>query len=110
VYRPHTRGDVVAVTRRTERGRRQELRVTELIGPVGHLRPALRSVLRRSGADYASGSFRAGSPEDRVARRAGFIRVTRLGLDLVALPLSSAGELALDPISWDLSLGDVEIF
>lgn len=74
---------------------------------VGLMRCALPSV----GADYVVAHFARGTLERRALHRARFIQVPRRGVTFTVRSLDDHHERrATSPTSWDLSLGDVEIF
>ena len=78
-------------------------------GDRGAMRALLRAA-RRAGADHVTLHTPVGSPEQRVARASGYITVPRHGIGLVVNPRR---ELPLDPsrtASWELTLGDLEVF
>ncbi len=68
----------------------------------------LRSSVR---ADYVVAHFRRGSFQHEALRRCGFRPVPRAGMNFTSRPLRQ--DLPADPLrldSWDMSLGDLEIF
>ena len=65
---------------------------------------------RRSGVDHVATHLPATVAPPRLLRRCGFLTSSRVGLTLTARPLA---DLPVDPLvssSWDLSLGDIEVF
>ena len=101
-------GDSTAVLRANRRGGRDELIVSELLGPDA--RHAITATAKRSGAAYLVGWFSKGSPERGEATRAGLIPVPRVtALNLVARPLSSLDVDVFDLANWDLALSDLEL-
>lgn len=100
--------DSTAVIRVNRRNGRDELVVSELIGPNGTA--AINSAAKVSTSGYLVGWFSNGSPERRQAIRAGLIPIPRLtALTLVARKLS---DVTVDPFNlqhWDLALSDLEL-
>jgi GNAT superfamily N-acetyltransferase len=77
---------------------------------VAVARRLVSDLLRRSRADYVMAHFAPGTIEHRALRSLGFVRAPRRGYTFVARPLC---EVTLDPTSkesWDLTLGELEIF
>ena len=70
----------------------------------------LKSLLRASGSDYLVAHFAPGTIERRALVRAGFMRAPGRGYTFVARPLNQAPEDPTLPGSWDLTLGELEIF
>lgn len=70
----------------------------------------LLRLARGSGADHATLHAQQGSLPDAVAMRAGFLTVPRIGIGLLANPRRPIGVDPLQPHSWRLSLGDLEVF
>lgn len=72
----------------------------------------LRRVLRETSADYLVAHFARGSPEWNALRRSLFLHPFRQGIDLyVRNLLGTPKDLdPTDPRSWDLCLGDLELF
>ncbi len=97
-----------AVLRLNRRSGRDELIVSELLGPDP--RRAITATAKRSRAAYLVGWFSKGSPERHEATRAGLIPVPRItALDLVARPLSMIDIDVFDIDNWDLALSDLEL-
>jgi GNAT superfamily N-acetyltransferase len=94
------------------RGRLRELTLAEVIASPGadeDVRRVLRAS-RRSGVDHVATHLPASVAPPRLLRRCGFLTSSRVGLTLTARPLA---DLPVDPLassSWDLSLGDIEVF
>jgi GNAT superfamily N-acetyltransferase len=103
----------LALFRVRTRGRLRETTVAELIVPPGDPRTArrlLHAVVRAAPVDHVACHFSPGSPASAARGRAGFLRAPG-GVTFAVNPLKS--ELEPDPCemgSWDLSLGDVEVF
>ncbi len=97
-----------AVLRLNRRSGRDELIVSELLGPDP--RRAITATAKRSRAAYLVGWFSKGSPERHEATRAGLIPAPRVtALDLVARPLSTIDIDVFDIYNWDLALSDLEL-
>lgn len=114
-------GDVeagaLAVYRLRRRHGLAELMICELlVAPGAGSADAGARLLRRlraeTDADYAVAVAASGTPESRVLRRAGFLRIPRLGPVLtvrsVRTDVQAAGLLRWD--RWRLTVGDVELF
>ncbi len=100
--------DSTAVLRVNRRNGRDELIVSELLGPDA--RSAIAATAKRSRAAYLVGWFSKRSPERGEATRAGMIPVPRItALDLVARPLSAININVFDIDNWDLALSDLEL-
>jgi GNAT superfamily N-acetyltransferase len=103
----------LALFRVRSRGRLRETTVAELIVPPGDSRTArrlLHAVVRAAPVDHVACLFSAGSSASAARRRAGFLRAPG-GVTFTVNPLRPP--LDPDPCdmgSWDLSLGDVEVF
>jgi GNAT superfamily N-acetyltransferase len=70
----------------------------------------LRSLIRARPSDYMMAHFAHGTFERQALRRTGFLRAPRRGYTVAALPLNTT---PMDPTqrgSWDLTLGELEIF
>jgi GNAT superfamily N-acetyltransferase len=78
-------------------------------GP-GSVKTVLKSVIRRTSADYAIAFFGEGSAEKAALRRLGFLPVSRSGYTLAARVLTAGEVDPLRPDSWDLTLGELELF
>lgn len=75
-----------------------------------HCGRLLQSLLRATVCDYVMAYFAAGTAERSALSRSGFFRAPGRGYTFVSLPL---GPAELDPTredSWDLTLGELEIF
>jgi len=97
-----------AVLRLNRRSGRDELIVSELLGPDP--RRAIAATAKRSRAAYLVSWFSKGSPERSHATRAGLIPVPRVtALNLVTRPLSSIDVDVFDIANWDLALSDLEL-
>ena len=70
----------------------------------------LRSLLRASGSDYVVAHFAPGTIERQALVLAGFVRAPRRGYTFVARSLNPAPADPTLPGSWDLTLGELEIF
>ncbi len=76
----------------------------------GRVRSLLRSLLRSLEVGYVLASFASGTVEHRALRATGFVplpgkRTVLTTLELASVPLDSGSES-----SWDLTLGELEIF
>jgi GNAT superfamily N-acetyltransferase len=101
-------GDTTAVVRPNIRKDRHELVLADVFGS----RPAtaIRAVARRSRAAYVAGWFSTGSPDRAAAVRSGLIPLPWVRtLTLMARPLRPLDVDVLDPTSWDLAVGDLEL-
>lgn len=102
----------LAIGRSRRRGPLSELLLAELIVHGGDQRMA-RRLLRaaaRAGCDHVAAHLPAGSALAAAGRAAGYLRVPRVGIELVANPLTPAATGAVNLSSWRLSLGDLELF
>jgi GNAT superfamily N-acetyltransferase len=102
----------IALFRVRPRGRLWETTVAEILvapGDVGSARRVLAAAARAARVDHVTCSLPAGSEGLAAARRAGFLPSPE-GMTLVANPLRPARVDPLDPASWSLSLGDLEVF
>ena len=101
----------LAIGRMRRRGCLNELTLSELLvhGGSDRVTRELLSAARRSGADHVSAHL-CQRNDRRAAARAGFVPIPRAGLDLVANPRRLLPVDALDVRSWELSLGDLEVF
>jgi hypothetical protein len=112
-HRAGGRVAALAIFRMRSRGALRECSLTELLaGPGGAaaLQPLLRGVLRDGGADHALAVTTSGTSGHRATRRSGFLPWRR-GPVLMVNQLRD--RLEPDPLimrSWDLSLGDLEVF
>lgn len=103
--------DGVAFGRLRRRGSLSEFTLSELLvreGDVSTARSLLRSA-RRSGADHVA-VHTSQAAERRAAAAAGYVTVPRYGLGLVANPRRTLPVDPLDVRSWQLCLGDLEVF
>jgi GNAT superfamily N-acetyltransferase len=106
----------VVIIRTKGEGRWRELRLCELLvgGGPKSLR-AGRRLLRSLGdadANFATAMARAGTPEQRVLLRSGFLPAPRMGPVMTVRPLNSSSN-GIDPLrraAWNLSTGDLELF
>jgi GNAT superfamily N-acetyltransferase len=73
-------------------------------------RRLMGSALRRVPCDYWTAHFSEGTEEHRALRRLGFFRAPGRGYTWVALPLNEVRRDPAEPGSWDLTLGELEIF
>jgi len=102
----------IAFGRPRARGGLVEFTLSDVIVPAGD-RPTARALLalaRHAGADHVATHATPRSEIAAVAGRAGYVRVPGHGLGLVTNPRRA---LAVDPClpgSWDLALGDLEVF
>jgi GNAT superfamily N-acetyltransferase len=103
----------VALFRVRPRGRLRECSVTDLVARPGDaptIRALVRQVLRSTVADHVLAVTSPRTLADRAMRRSGFLS-WRGGPVLMVNPLTDGVEP--DPMamrSWDLSLGDIEVF
>lgn len=103
--------DGLVIGRIRPRGSLTELTLSELLVREGDATSARRllSASRRSGADHVVAHL-SRSEDRRAAARASFLPAPRAGLSLVANPRTSLPFDPFDLRSWDLSLGDLEVF
>jgi hypothetical protein len=78
-------------------------------GDVPSARRLLRAA-RASAADHVAAHTSEGTEVDRAAVGAGYFRLPGSGIGLVANPRRPTAAATLDPGSWRLSLGDLEVF
>jgi hypothetical protein len=102
----------VAFGRVRSRGPLTEFTLTDVLVANGDVRTCRRLLResRRSGADHVSMRAAPGTVEAHAQTGAGFLRVPHQGVGLVTnrrhpMPLDVS-----DPRSWQLSLGDLEVF
>jgi len=114
-YRAVTVGDPIdgiAIFRVRPRGALWESTVAEVLvapGDVGGARRALSAAVRATRVDHVTCSLPQGSEGLAAARRVGFLPSPD-GITLVANPLRPTRVDPVDPGSWSLSLGDLEVF
>lgn len=107
----HLRG--IALFRVRARGHSVEAAVVDMFAPRDDgriLRSLLRQVMNACDVDHLTCHFPHGSVPAQAARRVGFVR-SPIGITLVVNPLGS--DINPDPTSlrsWNLSLGDLEVF
>jgi GNAT superfamily N-acetyltransferase len=70
----------------------------------------LKNLIKQMQGDYLVTHFSTPTFERSLLRPAGFFKVPRQGMIFAVNPLSSRSQSALDAISWDLTLGDLEVF
>jgi GNAT superfamily N-acetyltransferase len=70
----------------------------------------LRSVARATDCDYLMAHFAPGTLEHDALSVAGFVRAIGRGYTFVACPLNTTPDDPTQPGSWDLTLGELEIF
>lgn len=109
-----SRGRLVGVAfgRTRCRGPLTEFTVADVLVRSGD-RHAARRVLaacRQAGTDHVAVHAPTSSEIDRAALRAGYLRVPRHGIDLVANPRRDLPVRVLDTATWRLCLGDLEVF
>ncbi|NUN06074.1 MAG: GNAT family N-acetyltransferase [Bdellovibrio sp.] len=73
-------------------------------------RSFLKNLTKQLRGDYLVTHFSAPTFEKALLRRAGFLKVPRQGMTFTVNPLSARSQSALVAASWDLTLGDLEIF
>ena len=73
-------------------------------------RQLICSLVRNLRADYAVAHFAPGSVEYQSIRKTGFLRAAGQGMRFTVRPLEAGLEHVSRPDSWDLSLGDLEVF
>lgn len=72
---------------------------------------ALRTTMRSQGADFASARAVPGTVQAEVLLRSGFVPVPRSGPAFAVRPLGSAGPANLGMLAtWNMSIGDLEVF
>lgn len=102
----------LAMGRLRTRGDLVEFTLGDVVVRPGDTKAARRLLraVRRSGADHVAAHLASGSEAGLVGWSAGCVTVPRLGIGLVANPRR---ELPVEPrqaTSWQLSLGDLEVF
>lgn len=70
----------------------------------------LKHLIKELRGDYLVAHFSAPTFEKALLRRAGFLQAPRQGMTFTVNPLSSRSQNALAAVSWDLTLGDLEVF
>ena len=70
----------------------------------------LRSLAASLKADYIAAHFAPGAVEYASIRKCGYASIPGQGVRFTVRPLSDAAQDVGNPSSWDLSLGDLEIF
>jgi GNAT superfamily N-acetyltransferase len=91
----------------------QEMVLTELFlrQPDPKLgRSFFKHLTKQLRGDYLVTHFSALTFEKALLRRAGFLKAFKQGMIFTVNPLSSQSQSALEAASWDLTLGDLEIF
>ncbi len=94
------------------RARLSEFTLGDVIVRDGDMESARRVLraARRCGADHVAVHASPGTELASQVGRAGYMRVPNHGIGLVANPRAAAPTGVLDPSSWRLSLGDLEVF
>lgn len=94
------------------RGRLQEFSLSEVIVRDGDRRTAseLMRAARRSGADHVATHAAPGTESSAVALTCGYFSVPRQGIGLAVNPRRRLPLDPRNPASWQLSLGDLEVF
>ncbi|MCB0164581.1 MAG: GNAT family N-acetyltransferase [Anaerolineae bacterium] len=103
----------LAVLRPNVRYGLQEVVLTELFLAAPDLnlgRRLMAHLAQQLTADYVIAHFAAQTFERRLLARSGFWRVPRRGMTFTARPLTSGLDQLYQPVAWDLSLGDLELF
>jgi len=107
-----SRLDGLALGRPRRRGRLAEFVLGEVLvrpGDTSSARRLLRAVTR-AGSDHIAAHLDGGGTLRRAGLATGYLSLPRVGMTLTCRPLT---EITLDPMqlgSWDLSLGDLEVF
>lgn len=112
-YHALSRGAATVVTRLRSRGALREAVVCETFAgedAQDDLREVLRLLPREAGADHAVAHMGHGWPARSELRSAGYLRLPRGGITFTVRPVTSGEPDPLDPASWSLSLGDLEVF
>jgi GNAT superfamily N-acetyltransferase len=94
------------------RGGLRELTLAEGLtepGATGDLRRILRGS-RRSGVDHVATHLPGAAASPATLARCGFVTTGRVGLTHTTLPLRPLPVDVTSPSSWDLTLGDIEVF
>jgi GNAT superfamily N-acetyltransferase len=105
------------VVRVGTRGKMRELRLCQVwVGSTANSRrmgcEIVRSLMHGTEADVATAMGLPGTAAQRVLLRSGFVPAPRMGPVMTVRPLS-ASRNGMDPLrrsSWDLSIGDLELF
>lgn len=102
----------LAFGRARPRGPLTEFTVGDVVVADDDVRSCRRllGAARRSGADHVTVCTAPGTVEDHVGARSGYLRVPGQGVGLVSNPRRDLGIDVLDLASWQLSLGDLEVF
>lgn len=112
-YHVLAEGAATVVTRLRARGRLREAVVCEAFAPENEqdrLRDLLQALPREAGADHAVAHLGEGWPARASLRAAGYHRLPRGGITFTVRPVTPSRPDPLDPASWSLSLGDLEVF
>jgi hypothetical protein len=110
-------GGAAIVYRLVRRGRRQELRICEVLSSGGarsarRARRLVAACARASGSDLVTLLAPARTPARQLARTGGFLPLPRLGPVLTVRPLATEAT-PVDPVrrsSWSASTGAMELF
>lgn len=102
----------LAIGRPRRRGPLAEFLLAEALVRPGDARSARRllAAVAAAGCDHVVAHAAPGTVVARAARTAAYLPAPWLGIGLVARPLSPAGEQRPELDSWQLSLGDLELF
>jgi hypothetical protein len=103
----------LVVVRLRARGRLREAVVCEAVARAGaerDLRELLRRVPAEMGADHAVAHLGSGWPGRACLNGAGYHRLPRAGMVFTVRPVDEGEPDPLDPGSWALTLGDLEVF
>jgi GNAT superfamily N-acetyltransferase len=106
-------GGATVVTRLRQRGRLREAVVCEAFAPQAEgdrLRDLLRALPREAAADHAVAHLGEGWPARAALQPAGYHRLPRGCMTFTVRPVTPSSPDPLDPTSWSLSLGDLEVF
>jgi GNAT superfamily N-acetyltransferase len=70
----------------------------------------LRNLRQQLKGDYLAAHFATGTIEKTLLRRTGFVSLPKQGITFTVRPLNSLPQNLSDSATWDLTLGDLEIF
>ena len=112
-YHALSSGGATIVTRLRARGRLREAVVCEAFAGAGaeeDLRELLSVLPGEAGADHAVAHLGVGWPGRSELRASRYRRLPRGGITFTVRPVTPSRPDPLDPASWSLALGDLEVF
>ena len=102
----------LAIGRLRTRGPLTEFTLAEVIVRRGDRRAARRLLrtVARAGCDHVATHLSPDTELEAAGRSSGYLKLPGRGMTLVANPLTETSPDPLQPSSWQLSLGDLEVF